>query len=79
MGTVDMRVYGGQQKGAICDTRRPYPSIWRTPKPVFRQFNWLVVITSCVDAYISRYGNLCANDNINNTIDYFIPLRMCTG
>ena len=27
MGTVDRRGYGGQQKGTICDTRGPYPSI----------------------------------------------------
>ena len=29
---------------------------------------------SCLDAYILRYGDFCANDN-DNTTNYFI----CTG
>ena len=35
MGTIDKRGYGIQQKGTIYDARGPYPSIWRTLKPVF--------------------------------------------
>ena len=50
----------------------------------FAEFDWFVVITSRLDAYISRYGGFCANDNNNNndnddTTDYFTPLRMHAG
>ena len=51
----------------------------------FAEFDWFVVITSRLDAYISRYGDFCANDNDNNdnddddTTDYFTPLRMRAG
>ena len=31
---------------------------------------------SCLDAYISRYGDFCINDNDDDTTDYFTPLRM---
>ena len=81
VGTVNRRGYGGQLKGTIYDVRGPYPSIWRTLKPVFAKFDWFVVLMSRLDAYISRYGNFCANDNDNNddTTDYFTPLRMHTG
>ena len=37
---------------------------------------------SCLDAYISRYGNFCANDDDadnNDTIDYFIPCACARG
>ena len=37
MGTVDRRGYGSQQIGTICDTRGPYPTIWRPQTPFFRQ------------------------------------------
>ena len=32
------------------------------------------MLTSCIDAYTSRYGNFRAN-NDNDITDYFIPLR----
>ena len=41
----------------------------------FAEFDWFV-ITSRFDAYISKYGDFCANDN---TTDYFTPLRMRAG
>ena len=37
------------------------------------------MLASRLDAYISRYGDFCANDNNNDdndTTDYFTPLRM---
>ena len=40
----------------------------------FTEFDWLFVLTSCLDAYISRYGDFCAHNN--DTTDYFTPLRM---
>ena len=50
----------------------------------FAEFDWFVVITSRLDAFISRYDDFCANDNNNNnndnnTTDYFTPLRMRAG
>ena len=49
----------------------------------FAEFDWFVVLTSRLDAYISRYGDFCANDNDNDndndTTDYFTPLRMRAG
>ena len=46
----------------------------------FAEFDWFVVITNRLDAYISRYGDFCANDNNDNdTTDYFTPLRMRAG
>ena len=48
----------------------------------FAEFDWFIVITSRLDAYISRYGDFCANDNNDNDddmTDYFTPLRMRTG
>ena len=41
VGTVDRRGYGSQQRGTVCDTRGPCPSIWRTLKPFFRWI-WLI-------------------------------------
>ena len=82
MGTVNRRGYGAQQKGTIGDARGPYPLIWCTLKPFFTEFDWFVVITSPLDACISRYGNFCANDNDDNNndiTDYFTPLRMHVG
>ena len=84
MGTVDRCGYCGLQKCTICDARGPYPSIWHTLKPFFVEFDWFVVIASRLSAYISRYGDFCANNNDNNndnddTTDYFTPLRMCAG
>ena len=78
MGTVDRRGYGGQQTGTICDARGSYPSIWRTLKPFFAGF---VVLTSRLDAYISRYGDFCANNNDNDddTTDYFTPCAWARG
>ena len=50
----------------------------------FTKFDWFVVLMSRLDAYISRYGNFCANNNDNDndnddTTDYFTPLSMLTG
>ena len=45
----------------------------------FAEFNWFVVLTSCIDAYISRYGNFCANNNNDNTTDYFTPCACAWG
>ena len=39
----------------------------------FAEFDWFVVFTSRLDAYTSRYGDFCANDD---TTDYFTP---CAG
>ena len=45
----------------------------------FAKFDWFVVIMSHLDAYISRYGDFCANDNDDDTTDYFTPLCMRAG
>ena len=47
----------------------------------FAEFDWFVVLMSRLDAYISRYGDFCANDNNDDddTTDYFTPLRMRAG
>ena len=53
----------------------------------FAELDWFVVITSRLDAYISRYGDFCANDNDNNdnnndnddTTDYFTPCACARG
>ena len=47
----------------------------------FAKFDWFIVLMSHFDAYISRYGDFCANDNDDNddTTDYFTPLRMHMG
>ena len=40
----------------------------------FAEFDWFIVLTSRLDAYISRYGDFCANDDNNNdndTTNYF--------
>ena len=78
VGTVDRRGYGSKQKGTICDARGPYPSIWRTLKPFFAEFDWFVVLMSRLDAYISRYGDFCANDD-DDTTDYFTPCACARG
>ena len=41
----------------------------------FAEFDWFIVLTSCLDTYILRYGDFCANDDDNDddTTDYFIP------
>ena len=59
VGTVDRCGYGGQQKDSICDVREGCPSIWTPLNPVFAKFDWFVGLTSCLDAYIWRYGDLC--------------------
>ena len=79
MGTVDRHGYGGKQKGTICDACGLYPSISRTLKPFFTKFDWFVVFTSRLDAYILRYGNFCANDKDNDTTDYFTPCACARG
>ena len=41
VGTVNRRGYVSQQKTTICDAHGPYPSTWRTLKPVFHRI-WLI-------------------------------------
>ena len=42
-----------------------------------------IVLTSCLDVYISRYGDFCAHDdnddNNNDTTDYFTPCACARG
>ena len=47
----------------------------------FAEFDWLVVLMSCLDAYISRYADFCVNDNDNNddTTNYFTPYACARG
>ena len=51
----------------------------------FAEFDWFIVLTSRLDAYISRYGDFCANDNDNDnnndddTTDYFTPCACARG
>ena len=37
------------------------------------------MLTSRLDAYISRYGDFCANDNDNDTTDYLTPYACARG
>ena len=37
------------------------------------------MLTSHLDAYISRYGDFCAHDNDNITTDYFTPCACARG
>ena len=71
------------KKAPVCDAHGSYPSIWYTQKPVFAKFDWFVVLTSCLNAYISKYGDFCANDNDdddnNNTTNYFTPCTCVQG
>ena len=81
MGTVDRRGYGGQQKALFVTLVDRIPRFEAHWSRFFAEFNWFVVLTSRLDAYISIYGDFCANDNNNNndTTDYFTPLRMRVG
>ena len=46
----------------------------------FAEFDWFVVLTSRLDAYISRYGDFCANDDDDDdTTDYFTPCACAQG
>ena len=45
----------------------------------FAKVDWFIVLKSRLDAYISGYGNFCADDNNNDATDYFTPLRMRVG
>ena len=45
----------------------------------FAEFDWFVMLTSCLDAYISRYDDFCANDNDDDTTDYFTPYACMQG
>ena len=45
----------------------------------FAEFDWFVVTTSCLDTYISRYGDFCANDNNDDTTDYFTSCACAWG
>jgi hypothetical protein len=59
VGAVDRH---GQRKGSICDAQGPYPWIWNTLKPVFRQIR----LTHCAyeSIAISRNSDFYANDTI---------------
>ena len=37
------------------------------------------MLTSRLDAYISRYGDFCANNNNDDTTDYFTPYACMRG
>ena len=37
------------------------------------------MLTSRLDAYISRYGDFCAHDDNNDTTDYFTPCACARG
>ena len=79
VGIIDRHGYGGQQKGIIYDARWPCPLISRTLKPVFLpNSDWFIVLKSHLDAYISRYGNFCAN-NEDDTTNYFTPCACVQG
>ena len=60
----------------------PSPSISRTLKPIFRRIRLIrctyELLSPCLDAYISKYGDFCANDN-NDTTDYFTPCACARG
>ena len=45
----------------------------------FAESDWFVVIKSHLDAYISRNGDFCANDNDDDTIGYFTPCACARG
>ena len=78
VGTVDRRGYGGQQKGTICDARGPYPSIWRTLKPVFRQIRlicWAYESLRYPHLEICRF--LCSQQQRHNWLLY--PLAHARG
>ena len=76
VGTIDRRGYGGQQKGTIiiCD---PYglvsymdrvSRIGAHKSQFFSEFDWFVVLTSRLDAYISRYGDFYATTTMTRPI-----------
>ena len=85
VGIVNRHGYVSQQKSTICDAREPCPLIWSTPKLVLAEFDWFLVLTSRLDAYISKYDDFCAhddnddNDNDNDTTDYFTPYACARG
>ena len=47
----------------------------------FAEFDWFVELTSRLDAYISRYGDFCTNNdnNYDDTTDYFTPCACARG
>ena len=47
----------------------------------FAEFDGVVVLMSRLDAYISKYGDFCANgnDNNDNTTNYFTPCACVRG
>ena len=50
----------------------------------FAEFDGVIVLMSRLDAYISRYGDFCANDNDNddnndNTTNYFSSYACARG
>ena len=46
---------------SICDTHGPYQMIQSTINEKFRGFRGFIVIVSCSDSYISRFGDFCAD------------------
>ena len=85
MGTVDRRGYDGQQKRTFVTLVDRIPRFDAHWSQFFVEFDWFVVNTSRLDAYISRYGDFYANNDDNNdnddddATDYFTPLRMRAG
>ena len=76
-GTVDRRGYISQQKGTIYDTHvHWFHAQW---SQCFAEFDWFIMITSRLDAYISGYGDFCAHDDNNNTTDYFTLCACARG
>ena len=45
----------------------------------FTEFDWCIVFTSPLEAYISRYGDFFAHDNDNDMTDYFTPCTCTRG
>ena len=45
----------------------------------FAEFDSFFMIMSRLDAYISRYGDFCANNDNDDTTDYFTPCACARG
>ena len=75
VGTVDGCGYDGQQNDTICDVCGPCQTIKTHSSQFFADFNRLVMLTSCSDAYMLRSGDFCGDDNrqTGRKTDYFTP------
>ena len=76
VGTVPRR---GQQKRAICDTRRPYQMIWSRLKPVFCWFGWICCAYDslrCLDLEIWQFSYW---RQMTTTTTDFIPCTYVWG